>query len=332
MLSPMRMHPYGVCELNRWVQATFRHDELERGRRWGVSLGDEEIVRHDKVIQTVNQHREGYDHVTPDLESRAVEVYLANGEIGLAATEKSSFLNVLFAGRAGVTMGYRASEFAGDGGPLELAYALTVHKAQGSDFGVTFVILPKRSRMLTTELLYTAFTRARRQTVLLVEGDDLSFLYELSLPDKSDTARRNSTLFVASVREGVEVLPYAEHLIHRTPGGQLVRSKSELLIATTLEHWGIPYLYERPLSAKDEPERLRPDFSFVDPAGDLILWEHLGMLSRPEYRDGWEWKQRWYKSHGFLLGKTLFTTEDDERGGLDAGPVEEIAAKVKALL
>ncbi len=56
------------------------------------------------------------------------------------------------------------------------------------------------------------------------------------------------------------------------------------------------------------------------------------MLSRPEYRDGWEWKQRWYKSHGFLLGKTLFTTEDDERGGLDAGPVEEIAAKVKALL
>jgi hypothetical protein len=43
---------------------------------------------------------------------------------------------------------------------FDFGYALTVHKAQGSEFRVVFVILPKRSRLLTRELLYTALTRA----------------------------------------------------------------------------------------------------------------------------------------------------------------------------
>ena len=52
---------------------------------------------------------------------------------------------------------------------VELAYALTVHKAQGSEFDVVIVVLPKH-RMAYRELVYTALTRARQQLVLLVEG------------------------------------------------------------------------------------------------------------------------------------------------------------------
>ena len=94
---------------------------------------------------------------------------------------KSGWFDVAFAGRPGLTFGYRAASFGEDGGPLELAYALTVHKAQGSDFGIVFFVLPK-TRLLSRELLYTGLTRSKEKLVLLVEGDDASGLYELTLP------------------------------------------------------------------------------------------------------------------------------------------------------
>src|SRR5262249_27453469 len=62
ILSPVRMHPYGVHDLNRWVQRQFRASELQAASHpWGLSLGDETIVVKDKVIQTSNQRREAYD-------------------------------------------------------------------------------------------------------------------------------------------------------------------------------------------------------------------------------------------------------------------------------
>ena len=81
-----------------------------------------------------------------------------------------------------------------------------------------------------------------------------------------------------------------------------------------------------------EPSRLRPDFSFVTDAGDVIIWEHLGMLNRDDYLRGWEWKQAWYKNNGYTLGKNLFTTQDDAQGGLDSGPIHETAESIRKLL
>ena len=46
--------------------------------------------------------------------------------------------------------------------------------AQGSEFGVVFVVLPRRTRLLTRELVYTALTRAQKHLVLLIEGRDPS--------------------------------------------------------------------------------------------------------------------------------------------------------------
>jgi hypothetical protein len=55
--------------------------------------------------------------------------------------------------------------------PLELAYAITVHKAQGSEFGTVIVVLPDPCRVLSRELLYTALTRQKDRVVLLVQGE-----------------------------------------------------------------------------------------------------------------------------------------------------------------
>jgi ATP-dependent exoDNAse (exonuclease V) alpha subunit len=333
ILSPVRMHSHGVRELNRWVQHHFRAAELKMARvgngKWRTTrLGDEEIVARDKVIQVWNEYRNGYNWGT-----RAVEegVYLANGEVGVVNPAKAKdFLNVIFAGRRSMSFGYSWRDFDDGSGPLELAYALTVHKAQGSDFEMVFVVIPQHCSNLTRELLYTALTRSRKQTVLLVEGQTASRLNDFR--DKSDTARRNTNLFAAVVRERIDQIPYAEHLIHRTEKGHLVRSKSELVISNMLFHLGVQYEYEQALELKEGAPPIHPDFSFTDPAGDRIVWEHLGMMSREDYRKSWERRKKDYEQAGFVLGKNLFTSEDDERGGLDSNPIKKVAEQIRGLL
>ena len=119
---------------------------------------------------------------------------------------------------------------------LELAYALTVHKSQGSDFDIVFLILPKTASTLSRELLYTGLTRFRQKMVLLIERDT-TVLERLRSPQCSDTLLRNTNMFVLAVRPESVDRYYAEHLIHRTPpsaqhpNGILVRSKSEVIVA-----------------------------------------------------------------------------------------------------
>ncbi|MEE7506813.1 hypothetical protein MMR14E_28415 [Methylobacterium mesophilicum] len=327
ILSPVRLHPYGVHDVNRWTQRRFRARELKAAENpWVISLGDESIVIRDKVIQVANQWRDAYDGSAPD------KHYVANGEVGLVAGGKSPWLNTLFAGRPNLTFGYSGRDFPGGSGPLELAYAITVHKSQGSEFQKVFVMLPKNCRPLSRELLYTALTRSRRQLVLLVEGENASVLFDYTRPEKSETARRNTNLFQGVLRRAESEVPYAENLIHRTEKGHLVRSKSELVIANMLFQSGTDYEYERVLEGDVEPGRLRPDFSFVSADGDLVLWEHLGMMQREDYRKGWEWKQRWYEANGFTLGQNLFTSEDDERGGLDSSILRTTIAQIQEQL
>jgi ATP-dependent exoDNAse (exonuclease V) alpha subunit len=331
ILSPVRMHPYGVYDLNRLIQRQFRKHELQAARKgFQVSLGDEEIVKHDKVIQIKNQYKKAYHWK----EGEEKTEYIANGEIGIIGRSNYPYLNAFYAKRPGISFGYAHWEFQGGSGNLELAYALTVHKSQGSDFDTTFIIIPKKSRLLTRELLYTAMTRSRKQLVILAEGkkDDTSFLFEFTRPESSEVARRNTNLFRVVVRTRSDEPPYAEHLIHKSEKGHMVRSKSELVIANKLFQLGIPYEYERPYELTDLGFRVWPDFRFTDPAGDTIIWEHLGMLHKDDYRESWERKLKIYQSHGFTLGENLFTTQDDEQGGLDSTQVAEVAQRVQQVI
>jgi exodeoxyribonuclease V alpha subunit len=63
----------------------------------------------------------------------------------------------------------------------ETAFAMTVHKAQGSEFDEVLVVLPaQRSRVLTRELLYTAVTRARQGVTLCASAAVLTGTIEAS--------------------------------------------------------------------------------------------------------------------------------------------------------
>jgi hypothetical protein len=82
---------------------------------------------------------------------------------------------------------------------LELGYALTTHKAQGSDFDVVFGVIPRDAATLSRELLYTALTRFRKRLVLLVENN-LEPLLRLRAPEESDTEQRNTQMFAVHLR------------------------------------------------------------------------------------------------------------------------------------
>lgn len=329
LLSPTRVHPHGVMELNRWIQGRFRSKEKQNAREHrGVQIGDEGLVVNDKVIQLTNGERDCYYWKTEKTGSE----YLANGEIGALAKGSKGYLNAFFAGRSMVSFGYLSSDFGENRAPLELAYALTIHKSQGSQFKTVFVVLPKTSRLLSRELLYTALTRSRQRMVLLIEGDSAGLLYDLSRPEKSDACRRNTNLFGGILRERSGEPPHAENLIHKTEKGHMVRSKSELVIANLLHREGIKYDYEQPLDGEKVLGRLHPDFNFADTAGDRILWEHLGMMHDDEYVRGWKWKLAWYQQNGFVLQKNLFATEERRGQGLNMDELRAVAAKIKALV
>jgi len=334
ILSPVRMQPHGVHQINRWCQRTYRAQQLASSRQpWGLSLGDEEIVWGDKVILTRNGKRDGWNG---KLRQTVKDEYLANGEIGLASqgagAAKGKLMNVAFAQRQDVLFGFSPKQFSDRSAPLELAYALTVHKAQGSEFEVVFVVVPEKTRFLSRELVYTALTRSRKFLVLLVQGKDASALFELAKPTNSETARRNTNLFAVGVRHDDD-FPYADHLVHRTPKNVMVQSKSELALATYFSNSDVglgDYTYNRTVEGDEYPYKLRPDFSWETDAGELILWEHLGMLDRDDYKKGWDKKKAWYARHGFLEGKNLFTST--EGPGLDMGQIAEVAKQVRETL
>jgi hypothetical protein len=194
--------------------------------------------------------------------------------------------------------------------------------------------LPKQTRLLSRELIYTALTRSRDHLVLLVEGEDLSLLHAMSSPEKAEAVRRNTNIFTGILRALPDTPPYAEHLIHKTDKGHLVRSKTELIISNLIFDGGRgpKYEYESSVDGTQRPGRLFPDFSFVDAGGDRIIWEHLGRMDDPSYVAGWEWKRKWYEDNGFVLGQTLFSTEERHGQGLEMPNLRYTLETIKSRL
>jgi len=252
--------------------------------------------------------------------------YVANGEIGIVSEAfkrkgGSDVLSAVFSTQADASYRYYRSQVDEY---LELAYALTVHKAQGSDFEVVFLIIPQKASTLSRELIYTGLTRFRRKLVLLIERD-IEPLRRLRSPEYSDTRSRNTQMFTLALRPDEVKRPHLEALIHRTRKGIAVRSKSEVVVADIIEALGISYLYEEPLYSRGDAKDFRlPDFT-VSFEGDIYYWEHLGMLNVPSYREAWERKQKWYEENGFA--DRLITSRDGPDGSIDAAAIEQTARK-----
>lgn len=354
ILTPHRDLPSGSAELNRHIKRHARIERLKFAQRtvkkneWRVvsPRGPDQITYGDKVICVQNHRRNMWN---PKDERRAG--YLANGEVGIVIGGKGaarvSRTQVEFATQTGEVFGFSKNDFADHASPLlELGYAVTVHKAQGSEFGVSFLILPANSRLLSRELLYTALTRQKRRLWILHQGAFGDFL-RLRSEYHSETARRVTNLF--DEPRLVEVGPplgepvsagrtfLEDKLIHRTRRNDLVSSKSEVVIADILyelEQKGrIRYSFELPRMLAGIQRW--PDFT-IEHQGEVWYWEHCGMLRNPEYAARWERKKAAYLAEGISVWSPtapdgrLVVTEDDNEAGLDSLALSQLAAELWA--
>ena len=116
---------------------------------------------------------------------------------------------------------------------------------------------------------------------------------------------------------------YTEHLNIRAVNGTMVRSKSEAYILSALEARGIAYRYECKLTLGRVA--LYPDFTIRRPGtGEMILWEHFGMMSDAAYAKNAQDKIRKYMQHGYYPMKNLITTFEEEGKPLDFSLVMDI--------
>lgn len=326
ILSPVLNPVWGTRQLNDCMQ---QWPGNNAGNNY-MQFATQKIFSTDKVIQLRNETKDGY----PSRNRYA----LANGQIGFVYDIKknynSAFANITFVGIPGQTFGYTATKGEDADTSIELSYAITIHKSQGSDFETVIVVLPKTGRILSRELIYTALTRARKKVILLVQ-DNINWLRQYTKPQASVLASRNSNLFGYSVREQKAQIPFVEGLIHRTKPDKngdvhFVRSKSEVIIANELISAGLKFEYEKLI--EENGHRCIPDFTFVSDYGDTIIWEHLGMLGVPEYKASWIRKHEFYKSLGFVDNETLFTTEDHPDGSIFTTEVLDVINNLKNIL
>ncbi len=191
----------------------------------------------------------------------------------------------------------------------ELAYAITVHKAQGSDFRDVFLVLPGKKSLLSKELLYTALTRAKRSTTVFLQEEEGRAILE-EARDRSAILERNTSLFEP---------PENAKDIFEPAKGKRVRSKIEYIIYKTLEASGVKFDYEAPLFLEKGPNKIKPDFTiYVD--NQTYYWEHLGELDTKEYWTNWKARRDWYKANE--KWEQLVTSDD--LGGVKQERIEKI--------
>ena len=158
VLSVMNKGDLGVIELNRKIQEKFNPQKKGLAE---IEIGNHRYLReNDKVMQTKNNY----------------ELGVFNGEVG-----KISFINIdlitdikdfeLIVDFGDKEISYSLEDVS----ELTLAYAITVHKSQGSEFDV--VIMPFHSSLsilLNRNLIYTGWTRAKKRVICIGDIEELN--------------------------------------------------------------------------------------------------------------------------------------------------------------
>ena len=114
---------------------------------------------------------------------------------------------------------------------------------------------------------------------------------------------------------------YTENCIYGTKRGEMVRSKSEVLIADALLYEKIPYHYERAIYIEGIGT-CHPDFTVLNVrTRQEYIWEHFGMMAEMDYAQGAVKKIQQYQKAGYVLGKNFIATFEDAMHPLTPGQI-----------
>lgn len=301
ILTPYhRRYEHAAEEINEQIRKVYKDNW------WPVVSG---FSPGDKVIRLTNKY---------EYNGRARNLVLSNGSIGvvnfLGTPAKARALFAIE--RSGFSISGKESEVEA----YDLAYAITVHKAQGSDFEDVFVVLPTHYPLLTRELVYTALTRSQRSvTIFLQQGETSPFQIARR---RSAVLYRNSSIFSVALDKKRLLEPEEGHRVD---------SKIEYILYTALmkarDEGKLVFRHheEVDLAIPDGTQKVHPDFT-IEVDGRRWYLEHLGMLDAKRYSEDWQRKRRTYRQAG--LEEQIITTDD--LNGVGAGKVEQVIQDICA--
>lgn len=169
ILSPMRIR--GACgtnALNKDIQDALNPISDNKPE---IAVGFRPFRLHDKVMQTKNRAN------------------ISNGDIG-SITSIEKYLNGAYEVQIDFGDGRNVTYGPDEMVSIDLAYAMTIHKSQGSEYPVVIIpILNEANIMLQRNLIYTAITRAKDRVIIV--GQKEAFLRAIR---KADMAKRNTVL------------------------------------------------------------------------------------------------------------------------------------------
>ena len=301
LLTPYRGGPSGSLGLSDFVRTAYRHDAWSRYSGW-----DSSFVHSDKLIRTSNLY-------LWNSSDKRMELRLSNGSIGVLCNHGAK--------------GGRKAYFPESEWPLsfdkmndedfELAYGITVHKAQGSEFEEVLVVLSERRALLSRELVYTALTRSKTKLTLLIQQTPRDNPLQIAR-ERSVLMMRNSSIFAE---------PFDSRRMFEPEQGIKVKSKIEYMIYRELQEarnaGRLSFVYEQPMELPIDGRTIsvKPDFTVMC-GGRTFYWEHLGMLDRADYSRDWRSRLAGYRAKG--LEDTLVTTDD--LGGVRQERLREVIA------
>ena len=167
VLSPTRKGAVGTVNLNRLLQEALNPPSPERKER---QFGDFLFREGDRVMQI----RNNYDILWKKSDGSAVGAGIFNGDVGTIQSidPSTEVMTVLFDDRLAEYDFTQLNE-------LEPAYAMTVHKSQGSEYrAVVLAAWNGSPYLLSRSILYTAITRARELLVIVGREETIGVMVE----------------------------------------------------------------------------------------------------------------------------------------------------------
>lgn len=117
--------------------------------------------------------------------------------------------------------------------------------------------------------------------------------------------------------------PYPIQFAIQTENHEMVRSKSEKIIADKLKMAGVPYIYEKPLQIGKKYKY--PDFTVLNKrTRQEYYWEHMGLIDQPDYFKTAMNKIETYSQNQIWLGKNLIITYETTDTSLNVEWIEQI--------
>ncbi|MBE7073647.1 MAG: ATP-dependent RecD-like DNA helicase [Clostridiales bacterium] len=165
VLAPLKAGVCGIDNLNRTLQESINPPAINKME---LTVGETIFRVGDKVMQTTNNYGLIWKKTNGIIEEEGEGVF--NGDIGFIELIDFQTNEMVVMFEDGRRCLYPRTEI----NQLSLAYAITIHKSQGSEFDVVIIpIIAGTSMILTRNLIYTAVTRAKKMVVLVGEQKNL---------------------------------------------------------------------------------------------------------------------------------------------------------------